>query len=232
MPRKRLTREEKRAATRNEILDAAERIFPRRGYHQASVEEIAEEAGLSTGAVYSNFDSKADLCLALYERHVERHAQELEEMVARGDTPEAQIEGGAQHWREFMRRDREWLLLDMEFWAFAARYPDLRERYAAAYRGMRAAVVRLVERAAETFGLSLPASPQELGVIMNALSMGFMFEKLMDPEGVPDEAYDSALRLILMAPASDEAPPCPEAEAEEEPQAGEAAGASTQPSGG
>ena len=204
MPRRRLTREEKRALTRAQILDAAEVIFPRRGYHQASVEEIADEAGLTTGAVYSNFASKGELCLALYERHVERHAEELAAVVKRGDTPEAQIEEAGQHWRDFMRRDREWLLLDMEFWAHAARDPDLRDRYAVAYRRMRVAVVQLLEQAAETFSLCLPGSPEQLGLIMNALSMGFMFEAVIDPEGVPDEAFDEAMRLLLRAPEQTE----------------------------
>lgn len=199
MPRKRLTRGEKRAVTRSQILDAAETIFPRRGYHQASVEEIAEQAGLSTGAVYSNFDGKADLCLALYERHVERHVRELEEVVARGTTPEAQIEEASRHWLEFMRRDAEWLLLDMEFLAYAARHPTVRARYAEIHGVMREAVVRLLERAVESFDLSLPAEADELAVIMNALSMGFMFEKVAEPEQVPDDALETAFALILKA---------------------------------
>ena len=185
--------------TRGQILDAAETIFPMRGYHQASVDEIAERAGLSTGAVYSNFEGKADLCLALYERHIERHVQELEEVVARGETAEAQIAEASRLWLDSMRRDAEWLLLDMEFLAYAARYPELRTRYAEIYRGMREAVVRLIEQAVDTFDLCLPAEPQQLAVIMNALSMGFMFEKVADPEGVPDDALQTAFLLVLKA---------------------------------
>jgi AcrR family transcriptional regulator len=197
MPRKRLTREERRALTRSEILDAAERIFPRRGYRLASVEEVAEEAGLTTGAVYSNFESKADLYLALNERLLERHAAELEEVVARGATPKAQIEEAGRAWLDFLRRDRDWLLLDVEFWSYAVRDPDLRDRYAAAYRRMRETTAGLVKQATEAFGLSLPASAEQLGLIINALSNGLVFEKLVDPDGVPDELFESALALIL-----------------------------------
>jgi AcrR family transcriptional regulator len=192
MPRDRLSREEKRALTRADILDAAATIFPRRGYHQASVDEIAAEAGLSTGAVYSNFESKAELFLALYERHMERHAAELEQLVTGGETPAAQIEGAGRHWLEFVRRDRDWLLLDVEF----------SDRYAAAYRRLRDTAARLVEQAAATFGTSLPATPRELGTILSALGTGLMFEKLADPEHVSDELFESALSLILAAAAS------------------------------
>jgi AcrR family transcriptional regulator len=199
MPRKRLSREEKRALTRSDILAAAATIFPRRGYHQASVEEIAEEAGLSTGAVYSNFASKADLFLALYERNMEEHLAELEDLVTRGATPEAQIEGAGQHWLDFVRRDQDWLLLDVEFWAHAVRDPELRDRYAAGYRRMRETAARLVDQAAQSFGLSLTASPEQLGIIINALSSGLMFEKLVDPDRVSDETFQAALGLILRA---------------------------------
>lgn len=63
MPRRRLTREESQAQTRGRLLDAARTVFAGRGYHGASVEEIAEEAGYSKGAVYSNFESKEEIFL-------------------------------------------------------------------------------------------------------------------------------------------------------------------------
>ncbi len=184
--------------TRVEILDAAARIFPRRGYHQASVEEVAEEAGLSTGAVYSNFESKADLFLALYERYMHEHAAELEAMVESGETPEEQIQRAVQHWSEFMHRDRDWFLLDIEFWAYAVRRPELQERYAIARRPVREVSARLIARARTTFGIVHSASPEELATLTNALSMGLMFEQLVRPDRVSDELFGSTLGLILM----------------------------------
>jgi AcrR family transcriptional regulator len=65
--RKRLSSAEKKAATRAALLEAAARVFGRGGFYGASVEEIAEEAGFSRGAVYSNFESKEDLFMTLLE---------------------------------------------------------------------------------------------------------------------------------------------------------------------
>jgi AcrR family transcriptional regulator len=65
--RKRLTREESKAKTRQELLRAANRLFLRNGYVQTSLANIAEEAALTKGAVYSNFESKEDLFLALLQ---------------------------------------------------------------------------------------------------------------------------------------------------------------------
>ena len=73
----RLTREQSKANTRERLLDAARTVFARGGYHGATVEQIASEAGFSTGALYSNFDGKEDLFLALMEREIDAHAREI-----------------------------------------------------------------------------------------------------------------------------------------------------------
>src|SRR5437764_15482063 len=79
----RLTREQSRANTREKLLAAARSVFARSGFHGASVEEIASEAGFSTGALYSNFDSKEDLFLELMQREIDKTAAEIEHAVAR-----------------------------------------------------------------------------------------------------------------------------------------------------
>ena len=77
----RMTREQSKALTRERLLDAARNVFARSGFHGASVEEIASEAGFSTGALYSNFDGKEELFLALMEREIDEHAREIAEAV-------------------------------------------------------------------------------------------------------------------------------------------------------
>ncbi|MDQ6807334.1 MAG: TetR/AcrR family transcriptional regulator, partial [Actinomycetota bacterium] len=70
MPQPRLTRDEKRAETRSALVRSAADVFARRGFHAASVDEIAENAGFSVGALYSNFERKEDLLLAAIEQNV------------------------------------------------------------------------------------------------------------------------------------------------------------------
>ena len=76
-PAARMTREQSRANTRERLLAAARSVFARSGFHGASVDEIASEAGFSTGALYSNFDGKEDLFLVLMEREIDEHAREI-----------------------------------------------------------------------------------------------------------------------------------------------------------
>lgn len=182
--------------TREQVLEAAARTFPKHGYHAASVEEIADEAGLSTGAVYSNFESKAELFLALYERYMNDHIESLEQAVSGGTTLQDQIAGAGGQWLESLRRDPDWLLLDIEFWTYAVRDRELRDRYAAIYRRLGDTAARLVEQATTSFGLELSATPEELGKMINALATGLTVERLADPDRVSDGAFEAALALL------------------------------------
>src|SRR6266545_5747427 len=126
MPRP--TRSERQAKTRADLLAAAARVFARRGYDAASVGEIAEEAGYSHGAVYSNFEGKADLFLALYEDWVARRVAEIEAAWSREGTLAERARAAADDWMRTFANDPEPFLLRLEFTARAARDPELRRK--------------------------------------------------------------------------------------------------------
>ena len=86
--RARLTREEQRAQTRDRLLDAAEELFVANGIGDTSIEQIAETAGYSRGAFYSNFDDKDALVLALIERHQDRSMVETDEIAEAATGPD------------------------------------------------------------------------------------------------------------------------------------------------
>src|SRR5712692_5791331 len=79
----RLTPERRRELTREALLDAATTVFARKGYGAGTLEEIADAAGLTTGAVYSNFGNKQELFLAVIARRnnrlLEAYRQKLDE---------------------------------------------------------------------------------------------------------------------------------------------------------
>src|SRR5262249_59391444 len=87
------TRAEQQLQTRERLIDAASQVFARRGYHAATLEEVAREAGYSTGAVYSNFSGKEDLFLALADRQIGGPAEQAQ-VVARA-AAEAEAAGDA-----------------------------------------------------------------------------------------------------------------------------------------
>src|SRR4029077_17573091 len=76
--RKRLTREASKELTRLRLIEAAETLFIRRGFDDASVDEISEMAGYSRGAFYSNCDNKEQGFLAAIHR---RRPKALEDIL-------------------------------------------------------------------------------------------------------------------------------------------------------
>src|SRR5262245_52051259 len=104
-------RQRRQEQTRSELLDAAARVFARRGYHRAGLDEIAAEAGYTTGAVYSNFRGKEELFLALADRQVD---QRIDEIRAVADAAEAGDEAGQRAGAQFLallEREPDWPLL-------------------------------------------------------------------------------------------------------------------------
>src|SRR4029453_6279368 len=96
----RMSRAESKAATRTELLDAARRVFVERGYHGASLDLVAREAGYTKGAVYSGLGGKAEMFFGLFEREVERRWSALERESAEGGPPD---EVNVRSWFERLR---------------------------------------------------------------------------------------------------------------------------------
>ena len=198
MARNRLTNHERLARTRERLLAAAATVFAQRGYHAASVEEVASEAGYSTGAVYHHFKGKEDLFLALFEEHVAERIRDYAETFARGQDTEQQARGGADRWMAFLREEPNFFPLYVEFWAAAIRDPKLRRRFSARLGAFRDTFASQIEQGAEDAGVELPPGfAQQFGIVINALGNGMALEKLADPDGVPDELLGDALALIF-----------------------------------
>jgi AcrR family transcriptional regulator len=202
-------REEQRALTRTRLLEAAGRVFARRGFHGASLDEIAREAGATTGAIYSNFAGKEDLFLALFEDHVASQNRKYREIFARGQNLEERSRGGADDWMAYLHDEPDSFPLMIEFWSYAIRDPKLRRRYATRLAAFRETFAELIEQGAADLGIELPMGfAERMGTVINALGNGLALEKLADPDSVPDELLGSTIALIfeaLLAQAREEA---------------------------
>lgn len=193
----RMTREQSRAHTRERLLTAARSAFARSGFHGASVEEIASEAGFSTGALYSNFDGKEDLFLELMEREIEAHQREIAEAVRAQASVAARAAGGAQQWMTMIEREPELLLLFMEFWAYGVRDPRMRPKVAERFAQMRQVLTQLIVDGVREFDLELDIPAEQLAVVIDALADGIARQKLADPDAVPDDLMGKTLALLL-----------------------------------
>jgi AcrR family transcriptional regulator len=198
--RKRETRGEKQARTRAELIATAATVFARRGYKGASVEEIAEEAGYSHGAVYSNFESKADLFLAVFEEYMAARVREFAEtqLALAEDAPiEARARALADQWMERLERDRDSVLLHMEFIAHAGRDSELARRFGTRSAAMREAVARYISAYSEEAGADLPVPAGDLALALRALGIGLAIESLVSPEAVRHDLYGDVVEALV-----------------------------------
>ncbi|HSZ14931.1 MAG TPA: TetR/AcrR family transcriptional regulator [Solirubrobacteraceae bacterium] len=195
----RRSREQSRQQTRERLLAAARIVFARGGFHGSSVEEIASEAGFSTGALYSNFDGKEDLFLTLMQREIDAHAREIADAVRARDSIAERATGGARQWMTMIDREPELLLLFMEFWAYGVRDPDVRPKVAERFAQMRQVLTQLLADGVREFDLELELPAEQLAVAIDALADGIARQKLADPDAVPDDLMGRVLSLLLTA---------------------------------
>src|SRR5947209_13861399 len=109
-----LTPERRRELTRSTLVDAAADVFARRGFHAASLEEIAETAGFTRGAIYKNFDNKEELFFAVIERRVDSQLRRFSEVITEDHTAAGDPGRLAAIWEEILPGEREWFTLDLE----------------------------------------------------------------------------------------------------------------------
>jgi AcrR family transcriptional regulator len=199
---KRSRREERKAETRAELIAAAAKVFAQRGLHGASMQDIANEAGWSTGAIYWHFKGKDDLMLAVFEEYATTRVREWEDIHAQaeGELPQ-RARAYADQWMERLGRDPEFMVLTLEFLVHAWRHPPLRQAFADRAAAGRLALARILEQTADEEGLALPMPAQEIAAVLRELGSGLGLAKLADPDGIPDRLFgdfvEQFFRLVL-----------------------------------
>jgi AcrR family transcriptional regulator len=197
---RRETRAEKQARTRAELLRTATAVFAQDGYEGASVEQIAERAGYSHGAVYSNFAGKADLFLAVFEDYMAERARELAATQAElaEDAPlEQRARALADQWMERFASDRESFLLHLEFLAASRREPELAKRFGSRSAALRETIATFIAHHQEEEGAEAPLPPSELALVLRALGIGLAIEALVSPDAVRDDLYGDFVELLV-----------------------------------
>ena len=196
MPAERVRRRP-RAETRRELLDAAARVFARQGFNAASVEAVSEEAGFSRGALYSNFKSKEDLFLALWEERIERRRRELREVMHNAGGPKEGLAPASANVMDALGRERDWFLLYFEFALHAARDPAFARRFERVREQGLADLAAGIAEGLEKAGLESSLDPAELALALKALSYGVALERLVSEDSVPDELLGRVMELVF-----------------------------------
>ena len=199
--RRRLTRAEAKARTRQRLLDSAARIFAEKGFGGASLEEIAEAAGYSTGALYANFGNKEHLLLevvaARRARAAARRTGAIAEIFGKQGGDFDPFGALSEVFAQIADRDREFAPLQAEFWLYAVRNPEAKKVIADSLSDQVDELEPVVAGALARFGADPGVAPREVTVILLALFQGLMRRRRLDPAAVPDDLLARALRWLF-----------------------------------
>jgi AcrR family transcriptional regulator len=191
-----LTRERRRELTRTALIEAAAELFASRGFHATSLEEIANVAGFTRGAIYKNFKSKEDILIAVVEWQ-----QELQLAAYADALDDAQVDSServsvaADVWARAFRRDQNLTLLELELRLHAMRNPAFGKQFAAWDRQQRERIAWFIAEQAHAAGLTLTVEPEDIAAMSLAGVEGLSLAASIHTD--ESERYDRLVALFF-----------------------------------
>jgi AcrR family transcriptional regulator len=189
-----LSRQQAKKHTEQRLLDAAAGVFRRDGFHAADLRRVARRAGVTTGALYWSFHSKADLFLAVYDRYLDQRFKEVRALIQEPDPSRRNIQA-IEEWFHRLDEHRDWHRVLLEFRLYAARDPELNAKFLDRHH-------RFLEASARGFVKPGQAPSQrvlEITTAFIALANGYALERLNDPDRVTAEQHARAAQWLLQS---------------------------------
>ncbi len=193
--RRRQPKGDKRDRTRAKLLEAARSLVRERGHENTTLEDIAERAGMTTGAIYSNFKNRDQLFISLGQTY--------------WPPIKPQVKAGAS-FPEIMRAMAEATIAAIPDRSAAAVGRLTGLAYTLTHEEMRAQV-RAVTAQSYAFGEQwlraatkeedLPMPADQLVCVLHVLTEGLVFQRLLTPELVPDEIFRAAFGALAIKSA-------------------------------
>ncbi|MDZ7930210.1 TetR family transcriptional regulator [Rhodococcus sp. NPDC076796] len=189
-------RRPQRTDVRDRLLAAAADEFTERGYAAAKLTDIADRAGFTKGAVYSNFESKQALFAELLARRSLDLAARVLAHVSDLDSGAAAGAGGGEI-ASWVVAEPRWPLLTVEFGILAGRDPAVAERYRTDRRALRSELERLIDQHADQWGVGENFDARRLATSLAALISGLAVEHSVDPEEIDEGVIADAVSELF-----------------------------------
>jgi AcrR family transcriptional regulator len=189
----------KRAAVRRRLLDAALEVFASHGFERATLDQVAEAAGLTKGAIYSNFASKDDLFFAMMSEQALRRAEAVRIILAARQTDQDDRQAAHEVGRLLtaaFTRERKWHLVFLDFWGRAVRDDAVRAQFLEHRKTLRAAITERIEQALRGVPDTAGLTPEELVTVALALSNGLAIEEYIAPGLVAGDLFGRVLARL------------------------------------
>jgi AcrR family transcriptional regulator len=185
------------ARTRSDLLRAGEAAYLESGFRGATANAIARRAGVSTGALYSNFESKEDLLLAVLDEHSALDAERLVVALEAAGSASESVGIVAQWLSSMVTDDARWRTLEVELAIASVGKPDLAERVRVRQRAYASGIAELLIANSARFGMPLPMPADVLGEALLALGDGLGVHSLVDPQIDARGVFARAMALLL-----------------------------------
>lgn len=191
-----MTQERRRQRTRDLLLDAAKDVFATKGFEGASLEEIAEAAGYSRGAIYKHFGSKEEMFLAVNKRFNEVFLAEFVDTID-PSTPveEYDLASLAKRWHEMQYSDPHDFALGIEFNLFVLRHPETLEQVAKQRLELAQMIADFMDEQAERLGEIFHMDSLTMARLVLACSDGLQLATFLDKG--QEDLYEPFLALLV-----------------------------------
>jgi len=190
----RLTREESRERTREHLLEAARVAVARNGYDGTSIADIAEAAGFSKGAFFSNFESKEALLLELLRRHKEQDIATLGRILESAEQGK-DAASALDRYLESLGGDADWARLDIELQLHAARNPTFAADYDVLQSRTRSGLTQLIAALFAKAGKRSPVPLDDMADLFVALVHGPLLQRARDPGAAVKLVFESLMAM-------------------------------------
>lgn len=191
----RWTRERRVEHTRNLLLDAAEEVFARKGLSGAALEDIADAAGYTRGAIYGHFGAKEELFLAVVDRQRQQFLDDFNEIIQSfGRLDDLDLDELADRWRE-AGSDPQRAALNYELTLFLLRNPAARERLAAQRLETIRSLGEFIDKNVARLGATLTVPAETLARVILAVNDGIT----LDSHLAVGDVYRAYLQMVIAA---------------------------------
>jgi AcrR family transcriptional regulator len=185
---------DKRDRTRATLLEAARAVIREKGYERTTLEEVAQRAGLTTGAIYGNFKNRDELFISLGQTYW----APIKPRIAPGATFAEAMRALAEATLAAIPERTPVAVGRLTGLAYSLTHPELRARV----NTITADSYEIGAEWLRGFGQDLPMPPEHLVRVIHALIEGLVLQRILTPDLCPDEVFFAAFAALANRPTS------------------------------
>ncbi len=190
--------EEYKQTVREEILQAAEDLFARKGYHETSMDDIVKESGLSKGAIYGYFESKQEIFLALSDRCMESSLNAMRSVFSPNDSVSKKLEKSAEIHFDGIEESIEVCKINLEWWIEAPRIASLHHRLDSRYETTHKFIAEMISEGIEKGEFRQDIDPDALSSIIQATIDGLSLHRAVTGKDFDWQQIKSTFLTVLL----------------------------------